>query len=183
MLNSIPPVFWREPFSRLCFVLMLFLAMPSPTWAKNSFSTIFYNARTDVGQWFKELVSPPAKKYMETYSRGPLKVFLLENTPLLQAGKKVVYLGWAGGEEGEEVSSYQIEVTGNGETWSTTTSSAFVEIKAADFKFEADNDYVIRVSCCTVKGKEGQTVPHQFTVVKNVEAAYLLDEQLSSNLS
>jgi len=150
---------WKWPIiSGGGIVLMLFLVMPLPTYASGC--KILCNAWGMVGSWVDNIMSPPAVKQRGRWSRGVLRVPLLAQNPILQAGKEVVYLGWMGCEK---TISFQVNVTGNGKTWATSTTSAFVAIKEADFKFEADNDYEVQISC---SGQQIQS--YTLEVVNNI---------------
>jgi hypothetical protein len=136
------------------------MVMPSSTWAAPKCNTKLCNGWGILGSWYEKLVSPPEIKQRGAWSRGPLlKVMLLKNNPILEAGKEVVYFGWMGCPK-EVVLTIDI----NGEkSWKTPPiKSDFVAITKADVEFKVGNVYDFTISCGDKKES------HELKVVNNV---------------
>jgi hypothetical protein len=138
---------------------MLFLMIPSPTWADSSCKALWCNAWGKIGNWYDTIVSPPSVKKRGKWSRGPLRVALLGCQPILEAKKGVVYIGWMGGKP-----PYKVNVAGNGKSWEKNTEESVVAIKATEFGFETGKQYMVTISCCNGQQKK----IHQLKVVNNV---------------
>jgi len=148
-------------------VFMSSLVMLSPTWACEQGTWCFFKRKAN--SLYENFFSPGSavKRVPGVHRGGPIEMPLLENKPILQAGKKVVYFGWIGGVEN---SSYDLTIKKDGKTyWEKTTTSLFAKMEQP---FDIGK-YEVTVSSAvedTSTGKKVSLTPitHRLTVVKNM---------------
>ena len=144
-------------------VLMLFFVTPSPAGPPKACKGLWCYITTHANDWHEKLWKTRQQR-KKGWHRGPLRMPLLKNHPILQSGKKVVYFGWLGKAKRFHLS---IRNTKNNKTWEKKVKDTFVKVKSREFDFEVGK-YQVKLTSFVKDTKTGKyiskTKDYKFTV-------------------